>query len=263
LNLGEIIGNSFDYAKKLLREIGRLVVLIVLDVIPIINFVVMGYFAKAIRESPASNDVPKLEGYGDMFVQGLKVAVVGFLYMIIPLVLIVSGGFSLFGPYWMMDAHYGWGPWMMGSIGAVLIIVGIIVGFFLAVIAAIGIVSMIKSSSIGKAFAFREILNAIRKIGWGKYVAWLVVMFILGAIVGTIGGIPYIGWLISLIISPIYGVFAARSAALIYSESGAEAYYPPPPPPLGAAPGVMYCKFCGAAATIDAIYCQNCGQKIG
>lgn len=274
MNLGDIINNSFGYAKRLFTNIGRLVILIILDIIPIVNLITVGYFAKAVRESPASSDVPKLEGYGEMFVQGLKVAVAIIIYMIIPLILIMSGAFTPalgFGPYWMMGTPQGWGMWTMGPIGIVLIIAGVVVGFLVAIIGAIGIVHMIKSNSFGKAFAFSEILKTIGKIGWGKYLGWLIIMFVLGMIVGWIGAISYVGWLITLIISPIYGVFAARSAALIYTEGAPEGQYPPPPPASApayptsapaAAPAGMYCKFCGAPSSVEATYCQNCGQKI-
>ena len=79
MDLGGIIGNSLEYAKKLFSDIGRLIILIVLDIVPIVNLIVGGYFAKVVRESPSSNEVPKLEGYGQMFVQGLKLAVAGIL----------------------------------------------------------------------------------------------------------------------------------------------------------------------------------------
>ncbi len=271
MNLSEIIGNSFEYTKRLFSDIGRLVILIILDVIPIVNLVAIGYFARVVRESPSSGDVPKLEGYGEMFVQGLKVAVAGFLYMIVPLILIFSG-IAFLGMPWMMRGRYDWGMWAMSPLGIPLIVAGVIVAFFVAIIAAVGIVHMIKFNSLGKAFSFSEILKIIGEIGWGKYVGWLIVMFIIGLIVGGIASVPFIGWLISLIISPVYGVFAARSVALIYCEGAPGARFAPPPPT--AAPGppttvpappsgaILYCKYCGAPASQDAIYCQNCGQRI-
>ena len=155
----------------------------------------------------------------------------------------------------------------MSPLWIILIIVGIVVAFFIAIIAAMGIVHMIRLESFGKAFAFGEILRIIGKIGWAKYIGWIVVMFIIGMVVGGLGAIPYVGWLISLIVSPVYGVFAARSASLIYSGSAPETQYPPPPPTAPAPVSIagsspIYCKFCGAPLTTGAAYCQNCGQKI-
>jgi hypothetical protein len=261
LDLGGIVGNSLEYAKKLFSDIGRLIILIVLDIIPIVNLIVCGYFAKVVRESPGSNEVPKLEGYGQMFVQGLKIAVAGILYMIIPMILILSGVAFAAVPY-----GYNYGFSSMGPLGIGLVIVGVVVAFFIAIVAAIGIVHMIKQNSFGKAFAFREIVKIIGRIGWGKYLAWIIVMFVLALIVGGIAAIPYVGWIISLIISPIFGVFVARSAALVYNEGVPGVTYPPPAttygPPAPSVTSGMYCKFCGAAIPMESAFCQNCGQKI-
>jgi hypothetical protein len=267
LNLGDILNNSFEYTKKLFSNWGRLVILIILDIIPIVNLIAIGYFAKVVHESPSSEDVPKLERYGNLFVQGLKIAIALVLYMIIPLAFVL-GGVAFVGVPWMMrGAGYGMNMWAMNPLGIVLIIIGIIVAFFIAIVAAIGIVHMIKLDRFGKAFAFGEILQIIGKIGWGRYVAWIIIMIIISMIVGGIGAIPYVGWLISLIISPVFGVFAARSASLIYTEAAPPTQYPPPPPTApvttsATKPSPLYCKFCGAPSTTDAVYCQNCGQKM-
>jgi hypothetical protein len=59
----------------------------------------------------------------------------------------------------------------------------------------------------------------IGKIGWGKYIAWLILIVILAAIVGAIGGaIPVVGWLLAAIIGPVVTVFFFRSLGLLYSE---------------------------------------------
>jgi len=70
LDLAENLSNSFEYAKKLFTDFGRLIILIVLDLIPLVNWIVTGYAAKVLRESPGGDAPPKLEKYGDMFVDG-------------------------------------------------------------------------------------------------------------------------------------------------------------------------------------------------
>jgi len=121
---------------------------------------------------------------------------------------------------------------------------------------AVAIVHMVKRESFGKAFAFGEILGIIREIGWGNYILWLIIMFVCAVIVGGIGNIPVIGWLLSLIIAPIFGVLVGRSASLMYSEA-----LPPvekTPIPSGEK---KYCVYCGAEMTAEAIFCPNCGRR--
>jgi len=215
LELSENIGSSIDYAKKMFRDLGRLVVLIVLSIIPIVDLVVAGYFCKVIRETPTSSELPELKDYLVMWVQGLKVAVAAFVYTIVPGILIgVGAGFFV--------GYQG----MITGVAIVTMLIGVILMFFLAIILAMAIVHMVKHNSFGKAFAVGEILAVIRKIGWGKYILWLIVIFVCALILGAISMIPLIGWLISAIISPVFGVFASRSATFMYSEGA-----PPAPPP--------------------------------
>jgi len=253
MDLGQNISISIDYARKLFTDLGRLVILIILDIIPIINLIVAGYMARIIRETPSSDSPPKLEGYGDLWIDGLKIVVAAIIYMIIPVILIVSGAITLFAPFMF-------GPYPPGilfvpvGLGVILLAVGIIIAFLIAIIMAMAIVRMIKTGSFGKAFAVSEILDTIGKIGWGKYILWLIVIFIFAVIVGGLSSIPAIGCLISIIISPIFGVFAARSAALIYTEAAA------PSAPTAAPSEKKFCIACGAEIPAEATYCPICGK---
>jgi len=271
MKLDENLGVSIDYAKKMFADLGRLVILIVLNFIPIVNLIVAGYAWRVIRESPSSKDPPPLERYGEMWVNGLKVAGASFIYMIIPIIIIVSGVYFEIARMGVRRAFF----FILTATGIITILVGVVLVFLLAIILAMGIVHMIKYNSFGKAFAFGEIFAIIKKIGWGKYIAWLIVVFVLAIVVGGISGIPMIGWLISLVIHPIFTVFAARSAALIYCDGAPEVCAPPvapsvpiptaPPPPSPAAPppsGFVYCPSCGAKLPEGATFCPKCGQKL-
>jgi len=268
LDLSQIVGNSFEYAKKLFSDLGRLAILIVLDIIPIVNLIVLGYMTRVAKETPMSLEPPPLRDYGDMFIQGLKVAIAVFLYMLVPVIIIVLGaGTFIFGAFGMEMF-----PLAFGALGVGLFIVGIILAFAIAIIMAMAIVHMVKNNSFGKAFAVGEILGIIGKIGWGKYILWLIIMFVIAVIVGAIGSIPAIGWIISLIIAPIFGVFVWRSAALIYSEAvppvgvppappTPPTYVAPPPPPTAGVPAVKFCVHCGAQIAAEAVFCPKCGGR--
>jgi len=256
LDLGQNINSSIDYTRKLFADLGRLVILIILNIIPIINLIVVGYYAKTIRETPSSDSPPRLEQYGDLWIDGLKIAIASIIYMILPLILIVTGAVSFFAGF--MWGVYGPGMMLVpAGLGAALFVVGIILAFAIAIIMAMAIVHMVKTGSFGKAFAVGEILGIIGKIGWGKYILWLIVIFIFAVIVGAVGQIPVIGWIISLIISPVFGVFTARSAALMYTDAVAPASSP-------TAPSVpsekKFCMACGAQIPKEATYCPICGK---
>jgi len=227
LDLAENLSNSFEYARKLFTDIGRLIILIVLDLIPLVNWIVVGYAARVLKESPASDAPPKLEEYGQLFVDGAKIFFASLVYMLIPLILIAAGVGSFVaamlaagGPDFVLRGFTPGAMFLFGGTGLVLVLVGVVVAFFMLIILAAGVAHMIKSGKFGKAFAFGEILGVLGKIGWGRYLVWVILVAIIAAIVGAVvGAIPYVGWLISAIIGPALIVFFFRSLGILYSEA--------------------------------------------
>lgn len=227
MDLAENLSNSFEYAKKLFSDAGRLIILIVLNIIPVVNWIVVGYATKVLRETPGSEAPPKLEKYSDLFIEGARVFFASLVYMIVPLILMAAGIGSFIaamilkgGPDFITRGFNFGEIFLFGGVALVLVLIGAIVAFITLLILAAGIAHMIKTGSFGKAFALGEILEAIGKIGWGKYLAWIVMVAAIAAIVGVVGGaIPFIGWLIQVTISPALMVFFFRSLGLLYSES--------------------------------------------
>jgi len=225
LDLSDNLSNSFEYARKLFIDFGRLVILIVLDLIPIVNWVVVGYAARVLRESPGTDAPPKLEKYSELFVDGAKIFVASLIYMLIPLILIGAGVGSFVaamimegGPDFMLR-QFAPSQILFGGTGLILVLIGVLVAFVMLIILAGAIAHMLKTGHFGKAFAFSEILGKIGKIGWGRYLAWIVLVAVIAAIVGGVtGAIPYVGWIISAIIGPALIVFFFRSLGLLYSE---------------------------------------------
>jgi hypothetical protein len=254
MNLGENLSNSFNYTKKLFTDAGRLVILIILDVIPIVNWIVVGYAARILKESPSHDAPPKLEDYGELLVSGAKVFFASLIYMIVPTILIVAGGSSLFAAVFSGEAP----KILLGGTGLGLLLVGIILAVVALVILSVGIAHMIKSGRFGKAFAFGEISSVIRGIGWGRYLGWIILVIIITAIIGGItGSIPFVGWLISAIIAPAFIVFIFRSMGLLYNDGA--------PPELRAqatssGTATLTCVSCGTVLQPYHKFCPSCGS---
>ena len=187
----------------------------------------------------------------EMWIQGLKIVVAAIIWMIVPMILMAIG-FGFAGWSAVMGGGLGY-PAMFGA-WIVIGVIGVAIAFLLAIIMCMAIVHMIKHNRFGKAFAIGEILDIIKRIGWGKYIRWLIVIFVIALVISAIGNIPLIGWLISLIIGPLFTVFAARSASLIYSEAK-----PTPTTPPSEA---KYCKNCGESLPPEAEFCPKCGRKM-
>jgi hypothetical protein len=211
--------DSFNYTKLLFNDLGRLLLLVILDIIPIVNFIVVGYLANVIKQPKDSNELPPLENYFDLWVQGLLVVVASVIFMIIPIILVVPFAFVYVVSSWIQFPVLST---IGGFLAIILFLVGVVLAFFLAILLAMAIINMVKHDSFGKAFAFGEIMEIIGKIGWGNYIVWLVIIFICAIVVSAIGSIPLIGWLLSALLAPIFGVFVTRSATLTYMEATPE-----------------------------------------
>jgi len=256
MDLGNNFSDSFEYAKKLFSDAGRLIILIVLGIIPIVDWIVVGYEARVLRESPGTGTPPKLEGYGALLVDGAKVFFATLIYMIIPLILIIAGGVSSFAGLASFQGQMVAPGLLLGGAGAAVFVVGIVLGILLLILLSVGIAHMIKTGKFGKAFAFGEILSIIRGIGWVKYLGWIVIVVIIGAVLSAISGfIPIIGPIISVIIQPILGVFIFRSMGLLYNDGA--------PPELKVQSPVasvaLACPSCGTPLQSHHKFCPNCG----
>lgn len=266
MNIGNNLSMSFDYTKKLFGDFGRLLILIIISIIPIVNFIMLGYVMKVAKETPDSNQPPALNQYGTLFFDGLKAIIVGIVYLIIPIA-ILGVGISAFLVPGM--------PSLVGA-GATIIfsVIGLIALFIVSIIFFMALVNFAKYGSISKAFAFSEIFGIIKSVGWGSYILWTIVMFIILVIEGAIGSIPAIGWVIALVIAPVFATFLMRSAGLVYAEgkSGVQPYsastsYPPPPPPpttasSPAAGTKTFCTNCGSENNANVKFCYKCGKEL-
>lgn len=211
MKLDENLTDAIDYTKLLFADLGRLLILIVLAIIPIVDFVVLGYLGNVMKAPKDPKKLPPLENYFDLWFQGLKILIIALIYMIIPLVFIIP-----FLDFWGVFSFL---TFVRGTGALLLLLVGVLLAFFLVSILYIAIINMLKHNDLSKAFAFGEILGIIEKVGWVNYILWLLVIFVCSIIVTAIGSIPVIGWFLSLMLAPVFGVFVARSVAFVYLEA--------------------------------------------
>ncbi|MCW4019415.1 MAG: DUF4013 domain-containing protein [Candidatus Bathyarchaeota archaeon] len=221
MSLVDNLNEAARYTGKIFQRLGDLLVLFIISIIPIVNFIAIGYYARIVKEGSSSEVPPRLERYGDMFVEGLKIVVVGIIWALIIGVIsvIIARPFlalAFFSSF--ADPLFFTSAWLF-TLGPFLAIFGII-AFLLGIIAFMGVIHMVKTGSFGKAFAFGEILNAIGKIGWLRYLAFFAVAFIASAIVSVLSSAfgPF-GWVVSAVLSVLEGLFIARTIGLLYDQA--------------------------------------------
>jgi len=226
MDIGEIISDSISYPSQDWKKVIILGILTIISILVIPVFLVMGYFFRILKSSIAGFDeLPDFDEWGEMFIDGLKIFVVQFVYLLIPLIVIFIGAWASIASISVTEAGNLTNPTLaFGLIGGTAII-GIILAILFELIGSIAVANMaLNDSEFGAAFRFSEILEKISMIGWGKYIVWYIVMiivtFIGGIIASVLQVIPFIGMIIALlVVYPYLTMFSARSLALLFGSA--------------------------------------------
>ncbi len=221
MDIGEIISDSIRYPTSNWGKVLILGVITIASFLIVPVFLLIGYLFRIIKATLAGLDeLPEFDEIGEMFVDGLKVFVVGIVYsipvIIISLILTALTGSS-------STAAIGLNPamiWAFVLVYIVYIIVAVIVGL----IEVIAIANMAYyDGDLGAAFSFSEILDRIAKIGWGKYILTYIVIAIvafIGFLIGLLTLFILVGFiLLPLVIAPFIYMFGARAIALLFVEA--------------------------------------------
>lgn len=184
----------------------------------ILSFFLSGYIVRIYR---GVQPAPDFEDWGTLFIDGLKLQILGFLW-ILPVLIFVLGavGLSVF----LLGAPESGSMALVGVLLAVLLIslvFLIVIGLFIPM----ALIRFARMGSMREGLRFSAISEHIARIGWGQYiialVVLLVVMLIYGVVVTVLSLIPFIGWVLELVATPLITVFAARYYTLVY-EQGTE-----------------------------------------
>ena len=216
MGIGENLSESFDYSKEaLVGKWVRWILLIIISIIPIVNFILYGYTIRVLR---GVKPAPELEDYVQLFVDGLLYMVISVIWMIpaiIVAVVLVGGSVGLA----MVSDPAAAGAAISGmGLGLIItFIVAILCGLF----ATIGIVRFARMEKFGEAFAFVAIKDKIGEIGWINYIVALIVIgIVVGIIYMVLAIIPLIGWVLMFIALPFLVIFSSRFICNLYDSAG-------------------------------------------
>jgi len=238
MDFGEMLGDAFTYMREgIFDNMNRWLKLIL--AILCLGLPFNGYIMRVYRgEKPA----PEVEGWGTLFVDGLKLLVVGIVYAIPLIILWVL----IYGPFFLaiasgtMDesALATWEP------NFILMMVFYVVEIVVAVFMPVAAIRFARTGVFGEAFNFSAIMETIRRIGWLNYiVAFVLVSIVVSVpvlvliigfiIIGAVSlvllkeaGLLVFFALFALIIlvilalSPLLGVFQARYMTRVYDSAG-------------------------------------------
>ncbi|XHH09659.1 MAG: DUF4013 domain-containing protein [Candidatus Bathyarchaeia archaeon] len=223
--------NAFEYTKKLLNK--ESLFLFIACLIPFVNLVVLvRYVYKIVNEPSNTIKPPNLvkPDLTELIMSLIKIIAVAAVWLVIALALIVPvslifdagtlGG--IFGLMTLVENFHA--KSMAAAIGAAVILLVI------SVFAVISEVNMIKRKKLMDAFAVKDLLGKISKIGWHRYllfvfavlVTWAIILFITSQ-VGNLVEIGVFTVSVAGILALLPVAFFARTISVLYDKNSLQA----------------------------------------
>ncbi|KDE54703.1 DUF4013 domain-containing protein [Methanoculleus sp. MH98A] len=227
MDYGNVISNSFEYTKEAL--VGKWMQWVILAVLALVQTITVSLIPMlsgyAVRVLAGNTPAPEIDGWGKLFVDGWKMNIIMLVYMIPAiLVFLVLGGLSALAGMATTDPTAA-GAAILGALAGAFL--ALLVAAVMAFIALFAVLRFAHTDSVGEAFNFSAIFAQIGALGWGIWIIavilLLVVAFVYSFVVGILGGIPFLGWLIALFLNAAFAIFSARYLALVYAEAPASA----------------------------------------
>lgn len=219
-------------------ELGNEIISSVLGLIGVIaSLITLGYGVSVVKNAIIkSNEIPDFDLQTNI-VDGLKMAVISIVYYIIPFVIAVivafaSGFFNQIVEIATYVSQYG--PNFVNVIpedvmlslvssAAITIIIGIILFVIFTLLFYMGLCRFAKYNSLSEGADIPEAARDLARIGIGKVIGWMILLFVIIAVITFIemfiSSIPYVGILISAFLISTYNLFIVyRSVGLLYSH---------------------------------------------
>ena len=239
LDYVKVLGDGWNYTKEgVFGKTGRWMKLIV--AIICLGIPMNGYVMRIYR---GAETAPEVDGWKSLFVDGLKLIIVGFIYAI-PILIIWMLAYGsmlmrLLSGSMNTSALESWTPNL--ALIILLYVVEIIVGIILPVAS----IRFARTNRFSEAFNFSAILDTIKQIGWINYI---IAIILIAVVIGIpvcilINGLILVGGIIAfalgfgnmiilvfvaiavlilLVILPLIAVFQARYMTSVYDSAAIE-----------------------------------------
>lgn len=187
--------NYEDAFKKPFSDFKKLALAIILNILPIVNFIVYGYLLEVARSSAGKkpgNSLPEWKNYGSLFLNGLFSFIIGLFYLL-PFFIVMAITFamakiSIFS-YMSNGSLQGITP-AIASLGlwALLLLILLLATTYILPSA---IMSYALSGEISSAFEFGNVVK--KAITQEYFVVWLISIVYTAILSSLLGLIPYVG----------------------------------------------------------------------
>jgi hypothetical protein len=205
VDVGKALGFPFedkDWIVKML--IGGILLLI-----PIVNFIVLGYSFKVLQKTAREGvyEFPAWGDWGSLFGQGFFVFLMGLFYFLVPAILCAIGG-VLVGGSILAGVGHSYGALPLAGLGILFLVLGGIIGFVISLFVPMAMTVYADTGEFGQAFNFGVIFSRISSNA-GNYLLAILIYIGLAIVLGIVRRIPFLGLIID--------IFAGFYAAVVMS----------------------------------------------
>lgn len=202
---------------------GQVAVLFFLGII--FSFFISGYMVRIYR---GVKPAPDFTGWTELFVDGIKLAVVWFLW-VLPFIIVLAAGIVIAVSFYLS------GPVAVPNYTILLLVlllipVALVLLVLVMLLGIIGVIRFARTGSIREGIRISAIITTIRTIGWVSYIVALIVFAVVCVIYAIITAIlsviPFIGWVLVMIVAPFYSIFVARYFTVVYDQGEPQAVSP-------------------------------------
>lgn len=148
--------------------------------------------------------MPKWDDWGTLFMNGLMAAIIGLIYMIIPILILAVSAGSVIAAALSGNTELLFGA-LAGAMGGVLIalLLVLIFGFLLPM----AISMYVRENNFSAELRFNEVISRIKSV-FGDYLTVFVIVIVLYIVLVVLSAIPLLGFLIMIFGSFYIGVVA-------------------------------------------------------
>lgn len=169
------------------QHILRWLALTVVLIIPILNFLGFGILLKVLR-----GEDPTFENGGKSFVQGFLAFVIALIYSLIPI------GIQM----------------LTMSLGIAGIIISLVVFILFYCVMIPAMVNYARKQKFIAAFMFPEMLAAVRKMTWSRFILallfFIIVELLVTLILYVIMMVPVLGWIVMIVVMAPLALFQSK-----------------------------------------------------
>ncbi|MGA2917598.1 DUF4013 domain-containing protein [Methanoregula sp.] len=258
MDYGAMITDSFEYAKEaLVGKWGRWMIFILISLpFALINFVfdpqkiidkttktfhwelvhwdqiailivagllLMIFFAGyEVRIYRGIKPAPEFDNWKKLFIDGLKMSIVTLLWFL-PIIATILAGLGII----FFDTEIAKGSTgIVAVVSVITMILMILLAFVFLIVfflyAVLGSIRFARTGSIREGIRFSKISEVIRTMGWLSYITALIVLVVLYAafwiIRACLSIIPFVGWILIMIINPFFLILTDRYFTLVYEQ---------------------------------------------